>query len=138
MTTVPTSEGKEVKSSSRCCLHCGFPVEATGTRGRPRVVHQECAPQYQRAYYESNKDSIANKKRAYSESNKDSIAQKQRAYYESNKDSIAQKKRAYRESNKDSIARDGHGTARMYERQGCRCDICSAEQAERELAALLG
>ncbi len=33
-----------------------------------------------------------------------SIAEYQRAYYEANKDSIAEKQRAYREANKDSIA----------------------------------
>ena len=122
MATVPTSEREEVKSSSRCCLHCGFPIEPSGKPGRPRVVHADCEDQYKRAYRESNKDTIAQKQRAYRESNKDTIAQKQRAYYE---------------SNKDTIARDGHGTKRKYA-QGCRCDICSAEQAERELAALVG
>ena len=60
--------------------------------------------EYQRAYYEANKDSIAEKQRAYREANKDSIAEYQRAYREANKDSIAEKQRAYYEANKDSIA----------------------------------
>ena len=47
--------------------------------------------EYQRAYYEANKDSIAEKQRAYREANKDSIAEYQRAYREANKDSIAEK-----------------------------------------------
>ena len=34
--------------------------------------------EYQKAYYEANKDSIAEKHRAYYEANKDSIAEKQR------------------------------------------------------------
>src|SRR6185437_2634703 len=102
--TIPTSEREDVKSSSRCCQICGFSIEPSGKRGRPRVVHEQCAPEYQRAYYESNKDSIA---------------EKQRAYYESNK---ARK-----------LAGLGtHGTEREYQK-GCRCDHCNEAQAEREL-----
>ena len=69
-----------------------------------KPIEKRRIAEYQRAYYEANKDSIAEKQRAYYEANKDSIAEKQRAYYEANKDSIAEYQRAYREANKDSIA----------------------------------
>ena len=67
-------------------------------------ANKDSIAEYQRAYREANKDSIAEKQRAYREANKDSIAEYQRAYYEANKDSIAEYQRAYREANKDSIA----------------------------------
>ena len=57
--------------------------------------------EYQRAYYEANRDSIAEYQRAYYEANRDSIAEKKRAYYEANRDSIAEKQRAYREANRE-------------------------------------
>ena len=69
-----------------------------------KPIEKRRIAEYQRAYYEANKDSIAEKQRAYREANKDSIAEYQRAYYEANKDSIAEKQRAYYEANKDSIA----------------------------------
>ena len=56
-----------------------------------KPIEKRRIAEYQRAYYEANKDSIAEKQRAYYEANKDSIAEYQRAYREANKDSIAEK-----------------------------------------------
>jgi len=91
---------------------------------------------YQRAYRESNKASIADYQRAYRESNKASIAEKKRAYRESNKASIAEKQRAYYESNKASDRpvfpaaseilsgpKSEHGS-RFWISRGCRCEAC--------------
>ena len=56
--------------------------------------------EYQRAYYEANRDSIAEYQRAYREANRDSIAEYQRAYYEANRNSIAAYQRWVREARK--------------------------------------
>ena len=45
----------------------------------------------------------------------------------------AERNRAYREAKKRAQVMDGHGTQSSYD-AGCRCDICNAEQAERELS----
>ncbi len=50
--------------------------------------------QYQRAYYERNKDKVAETQRAYRERNKDKVAEYQRAYRERNKDKVAETQRA--------------------------------------------
>ena len=42
-------------------------------------------------------------KRAYYEANRDKIAEAKRAYYEANRDKIAEAQRAYREANRDKI-----------------------------------
>ena len=47
--------------------------------------------EYFKAYYEANKDKIAEKGKAYREANKDKIAEKGKAYYEANKDKIAER-----------------------------------------------
>jgi len=67
-------------------------------------ANKDSIAEYQKAYREANKDSIAEYQRAYREANKGSIAEYQKAYYEANKDSIAEYHRAYREANKGSIA----------------------------------
>ena len=61
--------------------------------------------EYQRAYYEANRDTIAEYQRAYREANRDTIAEKKRAYYEANKDSIAEYQLAkYHETTSDQNA----------------------------------
>ena len=60
-------------------------------------------------------------------------AERNRAYYEANRDKLAERNRAYREAKKRAQVMDGHGTQSSYD-AGCRCDICNAEQAERELS----
>jgi hypothetical protein len=75
----------------------------------------------------------AERNRAYREANRDKVAERQRAYYEANRDKVAEWNRAYREAKKRAQVMDGHGTQSSYD-AGCRCDICNAEQAERELS----
>ena len=47
-----------------------------------------------KAYYERNKDKLAEYKKAYYERNKDKLAENQKAYYERNKDKLAEYKKA--------------------------------------------
>lgn len=60
------------------------------------------------------------------------VPERQRRYREANKEKVAEYQRPYRERRRRAYLLDGHGTHDA----GCRCDICSAEQAERELGAL--
>ena len=89
--------------------------------------------EYQRAYREANRDKLAEWERAYREANRDKVAERKRAYYEANRDKLAEYQRAYREAKKRAQVMDGHGTQSSYD-AGCRCDICNAEQAERNLS----
>ena len=57
-----------------------------------------------KAYYEANKDRIAEYQKAYRKANKDKVAARRKAYYEANKDKIAEYQKAYYEANKDKIA----------------------------------
>ena len=57
-----------------------------------------------KAYYEANKEKIAERKKAYNEANKEKIAERNKAYHEANKEKIAEKKKAYYEANKEKVA----------------------------------
>ena len=57
--------------------------------------------EYQRAYYEANREKIAEYQRAYYEANREKIAENQRAYYDANREKIAENQRAYREANRE-------------------------------------
>ena len=61
------------------------------------------------AYYEANKDKIADYQAAYREANKDKIAARSAAYYEANKDKIAAQRRRRREEKKKAAS--GAGTS---------------------------
>ena len=54
--------------------------------------------EYQRRYYEANRDAIAEYQRRYYEANRDAIAEYQRRYYEANRDAIAERKRERRDA----------------------------------------
>jgi hypothetical protein len=56
--------------------------------------------QYDKAYYEANKEAIAERNKAYREANKEAIAERNKAYYEANKEAM----KAYREANKEARA----------------------------------
>ncbi len=50
--------------------------------GYVRGCRCELCREGRRAYYDANRDAIAEKKRAYRDANRDAIAEKQRAYYQ--------------------------------------------------------
>lgn len=54
-----------------------------------------------KAYYEANKEKVAERGRIYHETNKDRIAERGRIYREANKDRIAERMKSYNEANKD-------------------------------------
>lgn len=59
--------------------------------------------EYNKQYYESNKEKIAQRVKEYREDNKEKIAQRKKKYHEANKEKIAQRKKEYREANKEKI-----------------------------------
>lgn len=64
---------------------------------------RQCRAEWQRKYYEANKDKIAERQHKYNEANKDKVAEKKRKYNEANKDKIAERKRKYYEANREKI-----------------------------------
>ena len=56
--------------------------------------------EYQRRYYEANKEAVAERNRRYREANKEALAEYQRRYREANKEALAEYQRRYREANK--------------------------------------
>ena len=57
-----------------------------------------------KAYYEANKEKIAERHKAYRQANKDKIAKRHKAYQQAKKEKIAEQRKAYRQANKDKIA----------------------------------
>ena len=68
----------------------------------------------QRAYYEANREKIAEAKRAYREANREKIAEAKRAYREANREKIAEAQRAYYEANREKIAEAQRENLRHY------------------------
>ena len=71
--------------------------------------------EYDKAYYEANKEAIAERRKAYREANKEAIAERRKAYYEANKEAIkawyeankeakAESDKAWRKANKEVVA----------------------------------
>ena len=59
---------------------------------------------YQQAWYQANKEKVADQQSDYYQKNKEKIAIRGKAYRISNKEKIAARKKAYREVNKEKIA----------------------------------
>ena len=53
--------------------------------------------EYQRRYYEANREKIAEGQRRYREANREKIAEGQRRYYEANREKVAEGKRELRD-----------------------------------------
>ena len=70
--------------------------------GRTPQEWYEDNTEYNKQYYEKNKDEIAQKVREYAENNKEYIKQKHKEYREANKEQIAQKVKEWYEKNKDN------------------------------------
>ena len=64
-------------------------LEGMDARARKRA-------EYQRRYYEANRDKVAERQRRYYETHKDERAEYQRRYYEANRDKVAEYMRQYR------------------------------------------
>ena len=56
--------------------------------------------EYQRRYYEANKEAIRAKRRQHYQANREALTEYQRRYYEANKEALAEYKRRYYEANK--------------------------------------
>jgi hypothetical protein len=80
-----------------------FVVTGTGS-GDKEESRKAARREYDRRYYEKNKDAIRQKNKLYYEENKDALSQKQKLYYEENKDAISQKSKLYYEENKDALS----------------------------------
>ena len=84
--------------------------EIAESRARDREAQLAALPyakrkraEYNRAYYEANRDKVTEYQRAYYEANRDKVTERQRAYYEANRDKVTERKRAYREANRDKV-----------------------------------
>lgn len=71
------------------------------------------------AYYQSNKEMLAEQHKAYYESHKEVLLEKQKSYRESNRDIINEKARSFYETNKESIQK--------YKSTKYVCDICGGK-----------
>ena len=58
---------------------------------------------YTKAYYDANREKIAEYARAHYEANKEKIIARSKAYYETNKEEVLVKGKVYQEANKEKI-----------------------------------
>ena len=79
-------------------------LDKLDNRGRRRAAQKA-------AYYEANKDKIAEYQAAYREANKDKIAEYQAAYYEANKKKLLDYQRQYRKRKREAKKRAASGAA---------------------------
>ena len=86
------------------CLNC-----------RRVYLTEEEKKEYEKQYYEENKDQILQQKKQYREDNKEQIAEKSKLYREANKDKIVKRDKQYYEANKEKIA------------EKITCPICNTE-----------
>jgi len=68
------------------------------------VTLEKSRSDYWRAYYQANRERLAEQKRAYYQANRERVAEQQRAYYQANRERLAERKRAYREANRERLA----------------------------------
>ena len=89
-------------------------IDASRERDREAVLagmskRNRNIAEYQRAYYEANREKIAEAQRAYYEANREKIAEAQRAYYEANREKWNAYMREYRKRRKaNGQAQDEH------------------------------
>jgi hypothetical protein len=57
-----------------------------------------------KAYYQENKEKIAERQKAYRQAMKEEIAKRKKAWYQENKEEITERQKAYRQENKEKIS----------------------------------
>ena len=83
-------------------------LEASRKRDRESTLDQkdfaaQKVAEYQKAYYEANREKLAEYQKAYYEANREKVAEYQKAYYEANREKVAAQKKAYYEANREKI-----------------------------------
>lgn len=84
---------------------------------------------YDRAYYEKNRDKITARTAAWREANYDRVRERARAYYEENRDTIHAKDAAYYEANKERL----QARSREYQRNLPREAVERRQERTRQL-----
>ena len=78
-------------------------LEASRKRDRVSTLDQkdfaaQNVAEYQKAYYEANREKIAAQQKAYREANREKVAAQKKAWYEANREKVNEKRRRkYRE-----------------------------------------
>ena len=83
-------------------------LEASRERDRESTLDQkdfaaQKVAEYQKAYYEANREKVAAQQKAYREANREKVAAKQKAWYEANREKVAAQRKAYYEANREKI-----------------------------------
>ena len=76
-------------------------LEASRKRDRESTLDQkdfaaQKLAEYQKAYYEANREKLAEYQKAYYEANREKVAAQQKAYYEANREKINERRRRKR------------------------------------------
>ena len=66
---------------------------------------KSCKKEYNRNYYENNKETILEHQKQYYENNKETILEQRKQYYENNKETIAEQRKQYRESPQGQVVK---------------------------------
>ncbi len=61
--------------------------------------------EYQKAYRQANKETLAEQEKAYRQANKEALAERRKAYQKANREAIAKKSKAYQKANKEALAK---------------------------------
>ena len=75
------------------------------------VTLEKSRSDYWRAYYQANRERVAEQQRAYYQANRERLAERKRAYREANRERLAEQKRAYREANRERLAEQKRANA---------------------------
>jgi hypothetical protein len=70
---------------------------------RRALTTEEYKKEYQKEYYETNKEQIRESQKEYNENNKEKIKEYNKEYYETNKEQIQENQKEYNENNKEKI-----------------------------------
>jgi hypothetical protein len=92
--------------------------------------------QYNKQYYEANKEKIKEYKKQYREKNKDKIKEYDKQYRDVNKEKIKEKKKEWRESNKQKIKEyreKNSDKLKEYQSQRVNCPECNKEMNKSSL-----
>ena len=80
------------------------PMGKYGRKSKCKVCWVEYNKQYNKQYYQDNKEKLAEEKKQYRQNNKETISQWNKQYYQENKKQILERNKQYYEANKEKIA----------------------------------
>lgn len=93
-----------VPPHSKACLKCGLTKPLTNFSSSKPLLGtqcQACRAEYQRAYYQKNKEKVLARTKAYAAANKSLVANQQADWYQRNKQHVLDRSKTWQQNNKE-------------------------------------